>query len=362
MLRHADLGLLIGASGLSVLGILLVWSATQAEAGASLALKQAVSLVAGMASAWVLARLDRHTIRALAPFMYGAAVLGLAAVVGPLGSTVNGSRSWIRLPGGFSLQPSELAKVGLAVVLAMIVADRADRGMAPRHRDVLVAWLLAGLAVGLIMRQPDLGSAMVLVAMTVAAVAATGTPKVWTVAAVVGGIGAVVLAFTTNVLSGYQRNRLLAFLHPDLDPEGIGYQARQVRIAISGGGLWGQGLFHGTQTQAGHVPFQETDFVFSVAGEELGFAGSVGLIVLVGFMVARMLLVAKGADAFGRTVCIAVATWFAVQSAENIGMNLGVTPVTGVPLPFLSYGGSSMIAAWLAVGLVARISRDRSRA
>jgi rod shape determining protein RodA len=339
-----------------VVGVVLVWSATRADVGGSAALKQLVALLVGMLCAVVVTRLDVRAVRALAPVVYGLAVLGLAAVISPLGSTVNGSRSWIRLPGGMTLQPSELMKVALAIGLAMLLAERADRRMAQRHRDVVLAWVVAGIPVVLVLAQPDLGSALVLVAMSVVIIAAAGAPALWTAGVLVAGAGAVTAAFLTPVLSGYQRNRLRAFLDPSLDPQGIGYQTRQVRIAIGSGGLGGQGLFEGRQTQGGYIPFQETDFVFSVAGEELGFLGAAGLVVLIGFIVVRCLLVARRADAFGRLVAIGVAVWFGVQAFENIGMNLGVMPVTGLPLPFVSSGGSSLIASWVALGLVGNVA------
>ncbi len=353
---RVDLGLFIGAAGLSVVGVVLVWSATRADSGAAAALKQLVALLVGMACAAVVTRLDVRVVRALAPVVYGLAVLGLGAVVSPLGSTVNGSRSWIRLPGGMTLQPSELMKVALAVGLAMLLAERADRRMPQRHRDVVLAWLVAGIPVVLVLAQPDLGSALVLVAMAVVIIAAAGAPALWTVGVLAAGAATVAAAFLTPVLSGYQRNRLRAFLDPSLDPQGIGYQTRQVRIAIGSGGLGGQGLFEGRQTQGGFIPFQETDFVFSVAGEELGFLGAAGLVLLIGFIVVRCVLVARRADAFGRLVAIGVGVWFGVQAFENIGMNLGVMPVTGLPLPFVSSGGSSLIASWVALGLVGNVA------
>ncbi|GAB2758543.1 rod shape-determining protein RodA [Terrabacter koreensis] len=353
---RVDLGLFIGAAGLSAVGVVLVWSATRADSGAAAALKQLVALLGGMACAAVVTRLDVRAVRALAPVAYGLAVLGLVAVVSPLGSTVNGSRSWIRLPGGMTLQPSELMKVALAVGLAMLLAERADRGMPQRHRDIALAWLVAGIPVVLVLAQPDLGSALVLVAMAVVIIAAAGAPALWTLAVLAAGASAVTAAFLTPVLSGYQRNRLRAFLDPSLDPQGIGYQTRQVRIAIGSGGLGGQGLFEGRQTQGGFIPFQETDFVFSVAGEELGFLGAAGLVLLIGFIVVRCVLVARRADAFGRLVAIGVGVWFGVQAFENIGMNLGVMPVTGLPLPFVSSGGSSLIASWVALGLVGNVA------
>lgn len=369
VLLRLDLGLIIGAGGLSAVGVVLIWSATHEMHGSSSVLKQLVSIAVGVAAAVVVTRLDTRVVRALAPLVYGLGVLGLVAVISPLGSTVNGSRSWIRLPGGFTLQPSELMKVALAVGLAMLLADRADRAdqddrvrpAAPRqrHRDALLAWLVAGVPIVLVLAQPDLGSAVVLVAMAVVIIASAGAPRMWSLGVGLAGLAVVVAAFTTPLLSGYRQGRLLAFLDPSLDPQGIGYQTRQVRLAIGAGGLDGQGLFHGRATQGGLIPYQETDFVFSVAGEELGFIGAVGVVLLIGFIVVRAVVVAGRADPFGRLVVIGVAVWFAVQSFENIGMNLGLTPVTGLPLPFVSYGGSSMIAAWIGVGLVGRVSQAR---
>jgi rod shape determining protein RodA len=161
------------------------------------------------------------------------------------------------------------------------------------------------------------------------------------------------VALTTPVLSDYQRDRLTAFANPQADPQGIGYQTRQVRIAIGSGGWQGQGLFEGRQTQGGFIPFQQTDFVFSVAGEELGLVGAAGVVVLLGFLILRSSVVAMRAqDAFSRLVALGVACWFLFQVFENVGMNLGIMPVTGLPLPFVSYGGSSMFACWVALGLV----------
>jgi rod shape determining protein RodA len=351
-----DLGLFIGATGLSVIGVVLVWSATRAESGVAMALKQAVAVVVGMAAAAVVTRLDGRLLRAAAPLVYVAALVGLVAVLSPLGRQVNGSRSWIGLPGGFSLQPSELMKVALVIGLAMLLAERADRGQRQRHRDIALAWVLAGIPIVLVLAQPDLGSALVLVAMSVTVIAAAGGPVVWTIGVALVGLATVVAAFTTPLLSPFQRDRLRAFLDPSLDPQGIGYQTRQVRIAVASGGIDGQGLFAGRQTQAGLIPYQESDFIYSVAAEELGFLGAAGIIVLLGFIALRSLVVAHRADTFGRLVSTGIAVWLGVQAIENVGMNLGLLPVTGLPLPFLSYGGSSMIAAWIAVGIVGNVS------
>ena len=352
-LLRSDWGLFVGALGVSLVGALLVWSATRGSHGTAYLVRHLVNTAIGVLLAQVLTRLSHQTLRRLAPVAYAGSVLGLLAVLSPLGSTVNGSRSWIALPAGFSIQPAELAKVALVLAMALVLARRWDAGEAPGHRDVALAWLLGAVPTGLVLLQPDLGSALVLLATAFGVVAVSGAPRRWVLGVLAAAAVAVTLALTTPVLSPYQRDRITAFAHPQADPQGIGYQTRQVRIAIGSGGWTGQGFGEGRQTQGGFIPFQETDFVFSVAGEELGLVGAAGLLVLLGFLVVRVVVVGvRAPDAFGRLVAAGVAVWFTAQVFENVGMNLGLVPVTGLPLPFVSYGGSSMFACWLAVGLV----------
>ncbi|MCE0486689.1 rod shape-determining protein RodA [Ornithinimicrobium sediminis] len=351
---RTDWGLYVAALGLSLVGALLVWSATHERVGAALTVRHLVNTTVGLTVAVLLVRVDVRWLRAAAPWAYLAGMVGLLVVLGPWGQTVNGSRSWLFLPGGFSLQPAELAKISLCIGLAMILASGRDPGRRPGAAEVLPAWVLGGVPVLLVLAQPDLGTAVVLAAMTVGVVATSGAAWWWTATAAAGTATAVVAAVRVPLLDRYQVDRLLAFADPSLDPEGIGYQTRQARIAIGSGGWEGTGLGSGPRTQGGYVPFQETDFVFSVAGEELGFWGAAGLVVLLGFLVMRALWVAVVTDdPFGRLVAVGVATWFAFQTFQNIAMNLGLVPVTGLPLPFVSYGGSSMLACWMAVGLLA---------
>jgi rod shape determining protein RodA len=351
---RADWGLYVAALGLSLTGAALVWSATHRDVGSALAVRHLLNTAIGLTLALLLVRADVRWLRAAAPWLYLAGLAGLVVVLTPLGATVNGSRSWLHLPGGFSLQPAELSKIALCVGLAMLLAEGRDPTRPPGWRDVTSAWLLAGIPVLLILGQPDLGSALVLGAMTVGVVAASGAARRWTAAAVGGAVVALVAAVRIPLLDPYQVDRLAAFRDPSLDPEGIGYQTRQVRLAIQGGGWDGAGLGAGERTQAGLIPFQHTDFVFSVAGEELGLLGTVAIVLLLGFLVLRALWVAvRTEDPFARLVAVGVACWFAFQSFQNIGMSLGLMPVTGLPLPFVSYGGSSMFACWLAIGLLA---------
>ncbi|KRE38403.1 rod shape-determining protein RodA [Janibacter sp. Soil728] len=361
-LLRSDLVLIAAALIASGLGAVLVHSATRADSGSAYLVRHLLNLGIGLLLALLVVRLDRSVLRTLAPFVYLAGVLGLGLVLTPLGSEINGSRSWIQLPGGFSVQPSELAKVGLCVALPMLLAPAAERRQRPRAREILLAGAVTGVPVLLVMAQPDLGSALVLVALALGVLVVSGASWPWLAGVLLAGVGAVTAAFTTPLLSPYQRDRLTAFLDPAADPLGIGYQTQQVRRAIAGGGWGGQGLHTGDLTSSGAIPFQETDFVFSAAGEELGFVGAAFVVLLLGLLVARIALAGtRTEDPFVRLVCWAVAAWFAVQSVENIGMNLGLLPVTGLPLPFLSYGGSSMFACWAAVGIVVAVTRPPER-
>lgn len=350
--RH-DLPLLVAALGTCVVGALLVWSATHRSAGSAYLVRHLLNTGIGFAMAMGVSRVGRRGIRYAAPWVYVAAILALVAVLTPLGVTVNGSRSWIPLVAGFTLQPSEFAKVGVVLVLAGLFADRLDRRIAPSVRDIALAWAVALVPVALILLQPDLGSAVVLLALAFVTITVAGVSWRWVAGVVALAVGGIAVVLTGGLLSGYQRDRLLVFLDPARDPLGAGYQLTQVRAAIEGGGWWGQGFMAGDRTQGGFVPYQLNDFIFSVAGEELGFVGSVGLLGLLGFVILRIALVgARSDDAFGRFVGAGIAAWLAFQVFQNVGMNLGLVPVTGLPLPFVSYGGSSMFAAWVAIGVV----------
>jgi len=355
-LARLDWPLFLAALGLSLIGAVLVWSATRRTQADALLVKHLVNLAIGLVLGAGVALVDYRGLRAYVPVLYVAAVAGLVAVLTPLGSTINGSHSWIVLPAGFSVQPSEFAKVALVVAIALLLSEKRDSEHTPRHVDVLLALVVAAVPLGLVMLQPDLGSALVLAALLLGVITVSGAPARWVAALLLVGIAGVGVALTTDVLDEYQKDRLTAFADPTADPRGIGYQTRQVRIAIGNGGVEGEGLFAGAQTQGGFVPYQQTDFVFSVAGEELGFVGSVGLLVLEGVVLWRGLVVARRAEElFGRLVAVGVVCWFTFQIFENVGMNLGIMPVTGLPLPFVSYGGSSMFASWLAVGLLQNV-------
>ncbi len=361
-LRRLDWLLALAVAGLVALGSLLVWSATRqrmldADLEPTAFLKRhLVNAAIGLALASVAALVDYRSLRAYAPVVYVASCLGLVAVLSPLGKTINGAHSWIVLGGGFQVQPSELAKVALVVGMAMLLAEQRDAEDGPRSSDVLLVLALAAVPMGLVMLQPDLGTVLVLVFVVLGVLAVAGASAGWVVGLVAAGVLVCVAAVQVGVLDDYQVDRFAAFANPALDPQGVGYNTNQARIAIGSGGLEGKGLFQGTQTNGRFIPEQQTDFIFTVAGEELGLWGGSLLLGLLGVVLWRGLrIAARAKDAFGRLVAAGVVCWFAFQSFVNVGMTLGIMPVTGLPLPFVSYGGSAMFANLVAVGLLQNV-------
>lgn len=362
LLRRVDWTLLLAVLALSAIGGVLVWSATREAALVSggdpqaFLAKHALNVAIGLVLATGTALLDHRQLRAYAPVLYVLSLVGLVAVLSPLGSTINGSHSWIMLPAGFSVQPSELAKVALVVGMAVVLAEKRDAEDVPRDLDVLLALTMAGLPLALVMLQPDLGTALVLCALVLGLVAVSGARLAWLVGLVGGALLVAAVAVQTGMLKDYQLDRFRAFYDPTADPKGTGYNVRQAQIAIGSGGVDGQGLFQGQQTQGRFVPEQQTDFIFTVAGEELGFVGAATIVVLIALVLWRAGRIAAAADdLFGRLVATGVLCWFAFQAFENMGMTMGIMPVTGVPLPFVSYGGSSMFATMLAIGLLQNV-------
>ncbi len=363
-LRRLDWLLLAAVAGLLIVGVLLVWSATlfrdDLTGGdeTSYLRKQAANAAIGLVLAAVVAATDHRWLRLWAPVLYTVSVVGLALVFTPgVGATINGSNSWL-LMGGLSLQPAELAKFGVVLGMAFVLAERSEAHL--RHGvnavDVVPALAIAAVPALLILAQPDLGTLMVLTVTVFGVVGLSGAPKRWLFLLAGSGAAVVVFAVQSGLLAGYQLDRFGAFTDPTLDPRGAGYNTQQARIAIGNGGITGQGLFNGTQTQAGFVPEQHTDFVFTVAGEELGLVGAATIVALFALLLWRALRIARKADdLFGRVTAVGIACWFGFQAFQNIGMCLGIMPVTGVPLPLVSYGGTSMFASLTAVGLLLNI-------
>ncbi len=351
---------------LSLLGSLLVWSATKprlVDAGDdpnTFLKRHLLNLAIGLVLCAVFTVVDYRALRAYAPLLYIASCLGLVAVL-LVGTTINGAHSWIVLGGGFQIQPSEFAKVALVAGMAVLLAERRTHERATRSRDVPLVLALAAVPLGLVMLQPDLGTAMVFVFTVFGVLLLAGAPARWLGGLVLAGVLVVFGAVQLGVLKEYQLERFKAFTQQDQDTLGAAYNITQARIAIGNGGLTGTGLFKGTQTTGKFVPEQQTDFVFTVAGEELGLVGAGGIILLFGLLLWRTLrLAGRSPDLFGRLIAGGVACWFAFQTFVNIGMTLGIMPITGLPLPFVSYGGSAMFANWMAIGLLLNVGRWRA--
>lgn len=368
IVRRLDWILLFAALALSAIGAVLVYSATRNRTELNQgdpyyflirhAMNTGIGLVLAVGTIW----LGHRTLRGAVPVLYALSVVLVLAVLTPLGSTINGAHAWIVIGGGFSLQPSEFAKITIILGMAMLLAARVDAGdrVHPDHRTVVQALALATLPIAIVLLMPDLGSVMVMAVIVLGVLLASGASNRWVAGLIGAAVIGAVLIWQLGVLDQYQIDRFAAFANPALDPAGVGYNTNQARIAIGSGGLTGKGLFHGTQTTGQFVPEQQTDFVFTVAGEELGFLGAGLIIVLLGIVLWRACRIARDTtELYGTVVAAGIIAWFAFQAFENIGMTLGIMPVAGLPLPFVSYGGSSMFAVWIAVGLLQSIRVQR---
>ncbi|MFF0016933.1 rod shape-determining protein RodA [Streptomyces sp. NPDC005374] len=366
--RRLDWPILFSALALSMIGSVLVFSATRNRTEINqgdpyyFLLRHLMNTGIGFALMIGVVWVGHRTLRTAVPLLYGASVLLLLMVLTPLGSTVNGAHSWIVLGGGFSLQPSEFVKITIILGMAMLLSARVDAGDKPYpdHRTVLQALGLAAVPMLIVMLMPDLGSVMVMVIIVLGVLLASGASNRWVFGLLAAGATGAIAVWQLHILDEYQIARFAAFANPSLDPAGVGYNTNQARIAIGSGGLTGAGLFHGSQTTGQFVPEQQTDFVYTVAGEELGFVGAGLIIVLLGVVLWRACRIARETtELYGTIVAAGIVAWFAFQAFENIGMTLGIMPVTGLPLPFVSYGGSSMFAVWVAVGLLQSIRVQR---
>jgi rod shape determining protein RodA len=366
--RNFDNLLNVAVIGLLFIGTLLVYAGTR-EWFRSYGLdpeyylkRHILNILIGALLAYGTTLIDYRLLRAYTPIIWLASVIGLVIVLIPgFGSKINGARAWISLPGGFQLQPAELAKIAIIVGIAMIMADRENANQDPTDLDVLKALAISAVPVLLIVAQPDLGTVLIISAAILAMISASGAPFRWVIGLLILAVIGVFTAIQTGAVSQYQIARLQSFVDPSADPQATGYQLRQSRITIGSGGILGKGLFNGPQTNGRFVPEQQTDFIFTVAGEELGFIGcSVILALYLLFFLRAFAICRRSSDLFGRLVCIGVIAWFSFQAFENIGMTMGLMPMTGVPLPFLSYGGSSMFANLIGVGLLQNVhSRGR---
>ena len=350
--RQADPVMATAALGLTALGVLLVTSATwQYFEDPTLAantwfIKQVLFAVAGIALMAVCATVNPRLLSVLAYPIYGLSLLGLVAVLllGH-GSAEYGAQRWIEF-AGIPLQPSEATKIAMVIVLARVFGTEA-----PNLRSLALSAVLLAVPVALIYLQPDLGTALVLAATWVGMIFLAGTPKRYLFGLV--ALAAIAAPLVWIGLKDYMRARFTIFLNPQADPLDQGYNILQAQISIGSGGMWGKGLLEGTQTQLRYLRVSHSDFIFSVLGEELGFIGAMLLFALLLFLLFRILHAHDIAnDRFSGLLCAGVGSMIAFQAIANLGANIGLTPVVGIPLPFVSYGGSALVTQLAALGLV----------
>jgi rod shape determining protein RodA len=360
VLRRLDWILLLTVLALSLVGTLLVWSATRGADPRTYFVKQMLAIGVGLILVLAISALDYRKLRSWAPVLYVLSLLGLIAALTPLGTPVNGSKSWITLPAGYQIEPSEFAKLAIILMSAKFLSDARRSGVRPRLRAVALTVGFAAVPLVLIIKEPDLGVTVLILVVLAGMIALSGIRLYWLAGFAVAGALLVLAVLKMHLLKAYQLSRLTAFAHPDANPQGSGYSAAQAKLAIGSGGMFGQGLFHGKMIAGNFVPEQHTDFIFAVAGEELGFVGAAVIIGLLAVLLLRALrIAARAEDQFGMLIASGIAIWFAVQAFINIGMTVGIMPVTGLPLPFVSYGGSAMFADMLAIGCLQSVAVHR---
>ncbi len=354
---HFDWRLAVLVLGLALFGILTIYSGSNPSTSAfrrSLPLRQAAWLAVGLAALGAACLVHYRTISRFAYPTFALSLLALGAVF-VAGKTGMGATRWLRL-GPFSVQPSEFVKLGLILFMARYFDDRREE--IDRPRVFLVPALVTLLTAALILKQPDLGTAILVVLTGTFLMVMVGLPFRFLAPAAIAGAAAAPILWA--FLKDYQKRRIITFLNPDLDPLGAGYHVAQSKIAVGSGGLLGKGWLGATQSQLNFLPLNYTDFIFAVQAEQWGFLGSLALLAAYAYLIAKALHIARDAkDLFATLVAAGVAGMVLFQVSINVGMVTGLLPVVGVPLPLMSYGGSSLVATMLAVGLLLNIHMRR---
>jgi rod shape determining protein RodA len=357
--------LVLAVLGIGSFGTLMVYSATKVrllEAGISGRYyfeRQAIFFVLGVVVMAVLALVDYERLVHLGWFIYGASVLGLLAVLTPVGSSQLGSQRWFQL-GPLQVQPSEFAPIGVVFGIVAYLGMRED----PIDlRAVPVMLALGGVPMLLVIKQPDLGTGIVIGVVTVTMLVMAGTPARYLLALALLGVLGVVLVLNVGFLKSYQLHRLLSFLNPRAYASTYGYNLAQSKIAIGSGHVFGAGLFRGSQTDLAFVPEQQTDFIFTAIGEQLGFVGAGVLLAAYTVLVWRLWRAMRWAkDQAGMLIVAGVIAWVGFSVFQNVGMTIGIMPITGIPLPLVSYGGSALVAFLAMIGVSLNVGARRGRA
>jgi rod shape determining protein RodA len=358
-----DYGLAVTTFVVAVTGVIIVYSATRSKlllAGLSPHYyldRQAAFVVVGAVVMIVLAAMDYRWLEQATWVLYAGIILALLAIFA-IGSSSHGATRWIQI-GPIQLQPSAFATVVLVVVVATFCARRPE-GLG--RRDVGKLLVLSAVPVVLVVKQPDLGSGIVMSVVLLVMLVVSGIANRYLLLLVLAVVAGAFLVVHLGLLQQYQVERITSFLHPNSGLRTNTYNLHQSVAAIGAGGFWGTGLFHGSQTNLSYDPEQQTDFIFSAVGEQLGFVGAATVLLLLGIVAWRMLRVAQiTRDPFGRLLATGCFTFVAFSAFENAGMSMGIMPVAGIPLPFVSYGGSATVAFFAAVGIVLSVELHRQR-
>jgi rod shape determining protein RodA len=359
--------LVVATLMVSAIGVVMVYTATrgpllaQGDDPKSFLKKQGLFVLLGVITMLVVAVFDYRRLEPLATVLYWLIVLALVGVF-VVGSSAQGAARWFSL-GPLQLQPSEFAVLALILAIASYCARRDEDGLA--WRDVFRLLILAGIPIVLVLLQPDLGTAMIMVIVLLVMLAVAGLPIRILVMLLIGTALVALVAVEGGLLHHYQIARLTTFLNPNnksTNPyvQSAIYNLQEAKNAIGSGGLLGSGIGHGAQTNLGYVPEQQTDFIFTAVGEQLGFVGAVGLLSLLGVIAWRVLHAAVvSRDIFGRLVCAGLFAFIAFSVFQNAGMTMGIMPITGIPLPFVSYGGTAVLVFFSAVGLALSVGARR---
>lgn len=354
-LRDLDWAMLLLSLFLCGLGILQIFSATQGTKWHNAWWKQVAWVVAGLLLMWLISSIDYHTLLGQVPVLYaGIVVLLLLTFV--VGAKIFGARRWIALPGGVLLQVSEFAKIVIVLMVARFLTELKTEAI--HWKDLFKLVGLVGLPMLLVMKQPDLGTSLTYVPILATGIFLAGLR--WQYALIIGVLLAVLIPSSWFLLKDYQKSRIETFLDPSRDPKGEGYQVIQSKIAIGNGGMWGRGVTRGTQTKLQFLPVPHTDFIFSAFAEEHGF---VGVVVVLGLYFLLLMQIVQNAqtspDRAGMYICMGVCSLLLFHLLVNVGMVVGRMPVTGIPLPFMSSGGSGMLSVFMMLGLVHNVRLRR---
>jgi rod shape determining protein RodA len=360
--RQLDLSLLVAIFSLCGIGLLMISSATRdglisiGEDPARFVKKQIMFMILGTAAMFVTALIDLRSLLDYSPLLY---ILSLISLLGLFAvAKHNGARGWYDI-GVFQLQPAEFTKLVVIVVVAAFASEQ--QGELDLRRVIQII-LLVGVPAGLIFLQPDLGSALVFFCILIGMLWVAGAQRKHVGTLVGLGAGALFGGRKIGFIKDYQWKRLTSFLDASANIRTTGYHVIQSKIAIGSGGLTGKGLYNGTQTKFRFIPERHTDFIFSVIGEQLGLVGGCVVLVLLAFVCLRIWRIAATArDSAGSMICVGILSLLVFQIFENIGMTIGIMPVTGLPLPFVSYGGSSILSAFVATGLILNVGISRNR-